>query len=83
MGQNFAGIMGFAAFLAVVARGCVHDSSIESTIRLSLMGLFAFAEVGLVIGQIADHTICHTVRRDFQERLQASRRAAATSEPNG
>ena len=50
----------------ILTRGLVHGGSAEATILAACGGLFLFALIGYVAGQLADHLVRESVRTQFQ-----------------
>jgi len=53
MGRAYASVMGPLAFGLIVVRGLINSSSVESTLVLACLSLFAFAGIGFVTGKLA------------------------------
>jgi uncharacterized membrane protein len=77
MGKAYAGTLGPLAFATMIVRGLVHGGGIESTILAAVGGLFLFALIGYIAGQLADLFVRDSVRSQFQAALAAYERAAA------
>jgi len=69
MGRAYAGILGPLACAIVIARGVVSGSGVEATLLAACGGLFAFAALGYVVGQVADYLIRDSVRSQFQSAM--------------
>ena len=70
MGRYYAGVLGPLAFGTLVFRGLIHGGSIESTLQAACLGLFAFAPIGYVAGQVASFIVEDSVRSKFALELQ-------------
>ena len=71
MGRYYAGVLGPLAFGTLVFRGLIYGGSIESTLQMACLGLFAFAAIGFVAGQIASTVVEDSVRTKFALELQS------------
>ncbi len=71
MGRAYAGTLGPLACGMILARGLVHASGAEATILAACGGLFLFALVGYVAGQLAELFVRESVRTQFQTALAA------------
>ena len=69
MGRAYAGILGPLACAIVIARGVVGGSGVHATLLAACGGLFAFAALGYVVGQVADYLIRDSVRSQFQSAM--------------
>jgi hypothetical protein len=76
MGRAYAGVMGPLAFLMVVVRSLSRAGAVESTVFQAAVGLFAFAAIGYVIGQLAGWIVDDSVR------AQLAAEMAARAKPN-
>ena len=82
MGRMYAGILGPLAFATTLFRGLILADSVEPTLKLAMICLFAFAAAGFVIGSIAEATVLESVRTRFDLEMEArgsSEPASATS----
>lgn len=77
MGRTYAGVLGFVAFAAEVARGAVHASAPEATLGRACLGLLAFAAVGAVVGWLADGIVEQSVYDRVSAELAAHEKASA------
>lgn len=77
MGKAYAGTLGPLACATLIVRGLVHGGGIESIILAAIGGLFLFALIGFVAGQLADLFVRDSVRSQFQAALAAYEQAAA------
>ena len=82
MGRVYAGILGLLAFTTIVFRGVVRGGGLEATVTTACVGLFAFAAVGYILGQIAGAAVDDAVRHQFEESVKASaQKGPAASRP--
>ena len=54
------------AFAISIARGVAAGSGVEGTLLAAMASLFAFAAIGYVVGQTAEHLVNESVRMQFQ-----------------
>lgn len=82
MGRAYAGTLGPLACGVILTRGLLGGGGLESTILSSCGGLFLFALIGYVAGQLADLFVRESVVTQFQAALatyqEAAERAKAT-----
>ena len=71
MGRAYAGVMGPLAFLTVVVRCLLRSVSVETTIWQAVAGLFLFAAIGGLIGQLAGWIVDDSVRGRLAEEIAA------------
>jgi hypothetical protein len=71
MGRSFAGTLGPLACGMILTRGLVHGAGTEDTILAACGGLFVFALIGYVAGQLADQFVRESVAAQFQAALAA------------
>ena len=76
MGRAYAGTLGPLACGMVLIRGLIQASSLEATILFACGGLFVFALIGYIAGQLADLFVRESVVNQFQTALAAYERAA-------
>ena len=76
MGRAYAGTLGPLACGAILTRGLIEASSLEATILSACGGLFVFALIGYIAGQLADLFVRESVVTQFQTALAAYERAA-------
>ncbi|MEX2176756.1 MAG: hypothetical protein WD872_20485 [Pirellulaceae bacterium] len=69
MGRKYAGILGPLACGMILARGLLHGGGFEATLLAASGGLFLFALLGYVAGQLADQFVRESVRTQFQAAL--------------
>jgi hypothetical protein len=81
MGRAYAGTLGPLACGAILARGLVHGGGFEATILSACGGLFLFAGIGYIAGELADLFIRESVATQFQAAL-ATYEAAAKDRPS-
>jgi hypothetical protein len=55
----------------ILARGLVHGAEVEATVLVASGGLFLFALIGYIAGQLADLFVRESVRTQFQAALVA------------
>lgn len=85
MGRNYAGILGPLAFGLIVARGVILGGGVEGTLLAASLASLAFATLGYVAGQMADHLIRESVQNQFRslmadwEKQQAQTQGKAAS----
>jgi hypothetical protein len=77
MGKAYAGTLGPLACATMIVRGLIHGGSIEPTILSAIGGLFLFALIGFIAGQLADLFVRDSVRFQFQAAVAAYEQAAA------
>jgi hypothetical protein len=71
MGRAYAGSLGLLACVIILIRGLVHGAGAEATILAASGGLFLFALVGYVAGQLADMLVRESVTSQFQTAMAA------------
>ena len=71
MGQAYAGTLGPLACGLILTRGLVQGGGCEATILAACGGLFLFALIGYVAGQLADHLVRESVAAQFRAALAA------------
>jgi hypothetical protein len=71
MGRAYAGVMGPLAFLTVLVRCLLRTVSVETTIWQAVAGLFLFAAIGGLIGQLAGWIVDDSVRARLAEEIAA------------
>lgn len=71
MGRAYAGTLGPLACGMILTRGLVHGAGAEATILAACGGLFLFALIGYVAGQLADQFVRESVAAQFQAALAA------------
>jgi hypothetical protein len=71
MGRTYAGILGSLACGIILARGLVAGGSASGTVLAASGGLFLFAAIGYIAGQIAEMLVRDSVRTQFQAALTA------------
>jgi hypothetical protein len=71
MGRAYAGSLGLLACGIILIRGLVHGAGAEATILAASGGLFLFALVGYVAGQLADMLVRESVTSQFQTAMAA------------
>jgi hypothetical protein len=71
MGRAYAGSLGLLACVIILIRGLVHGAGAEATILAASGGLFLFAFVGYVAGQLADMLVRESVASQFQTAMAA------------
>jgi hypothetical protein len=69
MGQAYAGTLGPLAFGVILARGLIHGGGFESNVLAACGGLFLFAGIGYIAGQLADLFVRESVSTQFQAAL--------------
>jgi hypothetical protein len=77
MGKAYAGTLGPLACATLIVRSLVQGGGSESTILAAIGGLFLFALIGYIAGQLADLFVRDSVRSQFQVALAAYERQAA------
>jgi hypothetical protein len=77
MGKAYAGTLGPLACATLIVRSLVQGGGSESTILAAIGGLFLFALIGYIAGQLADLFVRDSVRSQFQAALAAYERQAA------
>jgi hypothetical protein len=70
MGQAYAGLLGPLACGAILARGLLAGSGFEPTLLAATCGLFGFAALGFVVGQLAEYLVGESVRFQFAEAMK-------------
>jgi hypothetical protein len=76
MGRLYAGTLGPLACGMILTRGLVHGGGTEATILAACGGLFLFALIGYVAGQLADRLVRESVRTQFQAAVAVWKQAA-------
>jgi hypothetical protein len=76
MGRAYAGALGPLVCGLIVARSLIHGGGMEATILSACGGLFLFAGIGYVAGQLADLFVRESVRTQFQAALATYEAAA-------
>ena len=71
MGRAYAGTLGPLACGMILTRGLVHGAGVEATVLAACGGLFLFATIGYVAGQLADQFVRESVTTQFQAALAA------------
>jgi hypothetical protein len=71
MGRAYAGTLGPLAFACIVARGVAVSSGVEETLATASAALFVFAMIGYIVGQLAEHLVNESVRKQFQAAMAA------------
>ena len=69
MGRKYAGVLGFLAFLTVVGRGLIKGGSLESTLQIAILMMFALAIVGYIVGELAAWVVEESVRSQLASEL--------------
>ena len=69
MGRAYAGTLGPLACGVILARSLIHGGGVEATILFACGGLFLFAGIGYIAGQLADLFVHESVRTQFQAAL--------------
>ena len=76
MGRAYAGTLGPLVCGLIVARSLIHGGGTEATILSACGGLFLFAAIGFVAGQLADLFVRESVRNQFRAALATYEAAA-------
>ena len=71
MGQAYAGVLGPLACVVTIARGTMAGHGLESTMLAACVGLFGFAALGFIAGQLANYLVGESVRWQFQEAMKS------------
>jgi hypothetical protein len=71
MGRSYAGALGLLAFALVAVRGVLAGGGAEETLLAASAAMFAFAAVGYIVGNIAEHLVNESVRTQFQAAMAA------------
>lgn len=79
MGRTYAGILGPLAFTTILARSAFDTSSVEATMLLATVCLFAFAGIGYLVGRVADSIVLEAVKANFDRELQVREAAEANA----
>ncbi len=85
MARTYAGSLGLLACGITLTRGLIHQASTESTILAACGGLFLFALVGFVAGQLAELFVRESVTTQFKAALadwERNAEAKPTSKTN-
>ncbi|GEM_PF-1206810 len=80
MGPQYAGILGLTALATTILRSWIVGTDLGSAIVTGIVYLFAFALLGLMIGNLAAHVITESVKESLKREL--SEREAAKSLKN-
>ena len=75
MGQTYAGILGPLAFITILTRSVINNSSVESTMMIATVCLFLFAAIGFLVGQVADSIVLEAGKTNFDRDLAAQQAA--------
>jgi hypothetical protein len=62
VGRAYAGLLGSLAFLTAIGHGLVHAAATEETLWWATLGLFGFAAIGYVAGELAGWIVHDSVR---------------------
>jgi hypothetical protein len=81
MGRTYAGSLGLLACGITLIRGLVQGASSEATILTACGGLFLFALVGYVAGELAELFVRESVRTQFQAALAEWERTTSEQKP--
>ena len=60
--SNYAGFLGFLAFVTATAHGCLHGRPAVSALAAAIGSMAALAAVGWLLGCIAEQTVDQEVR---------------------
>lgn len=71
MGRNYAGVLGLLAFGLILARGLLLGADADAALASACGGLFGFAAVGLVAGNLADRFTSEAVKAKFEEAMKS------------
>jgi hypothetical protein len=71
MGRAYAGRLGLVAFALMAIRGVLAAASAQQTLLAASAALFAFAALGYVLGNLAEHLVRESVRNQFQAAMAA------------
>ncbi len=66
MGRSYAGALGLVAFALVAVRGVLLGGGAEETLLMACGAMFAFAAIGYIVGNLAEHLVSESVRTQFQ-----------------
>jgi hypothetical protein len=66
MGRVYGGSLGLLAFALMAIRGPLTGAGTEATLVAASAALFAFAAIGYVVGNVAEHLVNESVRTQFQ-----------------
>lgn len=80
MGPSYAGVLGPLAFVLVVMRGLIDGSSTESVLCMAAACLLIFAAAGYIAGRFADQVVWESVRKQFNDEMQAQESQAKAAE---
>ena len=70
MGRHYAGILGLISFVTITVRGLVGQHSMESTLQVAVISMFAAAGAGFVVGSIASFVTTEAVTARFRDELK-------------
>lgn len=76
MGRAYAGTLGPLACAVILTRGLVQGTGMEANVLTACGGLFLFAAIGYVAGQLADLFVRESVSTQFQAALATYEAAA-------
>jgi hypothetical protein len=66
MGRSYAGALGTLAFALVAVRGVLSGGGAEQALLAASAAMFAFAAIGYIVGNLAEHLVSESVRTQFQ-----------------
>ncbi len=81
MSRRYAELLGTLGFATCLARGLVHQSSVDQTLLVATLAMAALALAGAVIGAIAGGTVEEAVRQRLA--LEMTTREKKPSVPPG
>jgi len=79
--RNYAGVLGFLAFLTCVVRGLIHGSGPIGLLGAACWMMLIFAAVGSLIGWIAQRTVEESVRGRVAAEVAADQVESAPARP--
>lgn len=82
MGRTYAGVLGTLAMVTVVARGLIHGSGVEVTLKTACLCMFLFAAIGWIVGCLADQVIEEAARRRLAVQIGEATGDADTAREN-
>ena len=81
MGRTYAGVLGLLAFGLILARGLLLGADADASLAAACGGLFGFAAVGLVAGNLADRFTSEAVKAKFEAALKSLDADQKTKKP--
>ena len=71
MGRIYAGALGLLAFLTMIARALINQSSPGTSLIFATGVMFVFTLLGWIAGSIAESSVADAVRKQFDSEVAA------------